>query len=60
MNLKKLIETRNAKLEEMKTILEKVETETRAMTPEEQERFDALETEVKSMKSTIAILAGSY
>lgn len=53
MNLKKLIETRNAKLEEMQALLEKAETETRAMTPEEQERFDALEGEVKSLKNTI-------
>lgn len=54
MNLKKLIETRNAKMDEMKDILKKAETETRAMTPEEQERFDALEAEIKSLKSTIA------
>lgn len=54
MNLKKLIETRNAKMDEMKDILKKAEAETRAMTPEEQERFDALEAEIKSLKSTIA------
>lgn len=53
MNLKKLIEKRNDKMAEMKDILEKAEAETRAMTTEEQERFDALEKEIKSLKSTI-------
>ncbi len=51
--MKKLIETRNQKLSEMDTLLNKAKEENRAFTPEEKERFDTLEAEVKALKETI-------
>lgn len=51
--MKKLIETRNQKLSEMDALLEAAQNEGRAFTPEEKEKFDALEAEVKALKETI-------
>ena len=53
MNLKALIEMRNAKLAEMKAITAKAVEETRAITTEEDEQFKALEAEVRDLDSTI-------
>lgn len=53
MNLKALIELRNAKLDEMKTMTAKAVEETRAMTEEEDGAFKALEAEVRSLDAMI-------
>ena len=53
MNLKALIELRNAKLDEMKTMTAKAVEETRAMTDEEDGAFKALEAEVRSLDAMI-------
>lgn len=53
MNLKALIEKRNAKLAEMQAITAKAVEETRAITVEEDEKFKALEAEVRDLDSTI-------
>ena len=55
--MKKLIETRNQKLQEMDSLLEKVKAENRAFTEDEQKRFDELEGEVRSLNATIAAQA---
>lgn len=58
MNFKKLIEQRNAKLEEMKKLVEAAETETRSLNEEENTKFAELEKEVRSLDATInAIMA---
>lgn len=49
MNLKALIELRNAKLDEMKSMTAKAVEETRAMTEEEDGAFKSLEAEVRSL-----------
>ena len=51
--LKALIEKRNAKVKEMQDLLAKVKTENRAMNDEEENTFDQLEKEIKSMDKTI-------
>lgn len=53
MNFKKLIEQRNAKLEEMKNLVGAAETETRALTEEESTKFANLEKEIRSLDTTI-------
>ena len=53
MNLKALIELRNAKLEEMKSMTKTAVDETRAMTDEEDGAFKALEAEVRSLDAMI-------
>lgn len=53
MNLKALIELRNAKLEEMKSMTKTAVDETRAMTEEEDGAFKALEAEVRSLDAMI-------
>ena len=53
MNLKALIELRNAKLEEMKSMTNAAVDETRAMTEEEDGAFKALEAEVRSLDAMI-------
>lgn len=53
MNLKALIELRNAKLDEMKSMTAKAVEETRAMTEEEDGAFKALEAEVRSLDAMI-------
>lgn len=55
--MKKLIETRNQKLQEMDSLLEKAKTENRAFTEDEQKRFDELEGEVRGLNATIAAQA---
>lgn len=55
MNLKELIEKKNAKIEEMESILSKMGTEQRAeMSEEEKGAFDKLETEVRALEETIS------
>ena len=53
MNLKALIEQRNAKLDEMKSMTAKAVEETRAMTDEEDAAFKALEAEIRDLDSVI-------
>lgn len=54
MNLKELLEKKNAKIEEMNAILTKMETENRSeMAEDEKAAFDKLETEVRSLEETI-------
>ena len=53
MNIKKLKESRQAKIAEMDTLLKTVEIETRAFTNEEDEKFIALEEEVRALDKTI-------
>lgn len=53
MNLKALIELRNAKLDEMKTMTAKAVEETRAMTDEEDGAFKAFDAEVRSLDAMI-------
>lgn len=51
--IKKLIETRNQKLEEMDDLLKKAADENRAFTEEEKAQFDALEEAAKKLLETI-------
>lgn len=53
MNLKALIEKRNAKIVEMQGLVNAAETETRALTQEESTKFTTLETEVRELDATI-------
>lgn len=53
MNLKALVEQRNAKLDEMKSMTAKAVEETRAMTDEEDAAFKALEAEIRDLDSVI-------
>lgn len=53
MNIKKLIELRNAKKAEMEGLLGKAVTEERAMDETEKAKFDALEAEIRSLDGTI-------
>lgn len=52
--LKALVEQRSAKLAEMKTVLSKAETETRALTTDEQKEFDTLEQQANDLTATIS------
>lgn len=54
MNFKKLIEKRAELKEKMQKILEKAETEERAVTPEESEEFDKAEAEIRAIDETLA------
>ena len=55
MNLKALIEQKNAKIEEMNGILSKMDTENRsAMSEDEKTVFDNLETEIRSLEDSIS------
>lgn len=54
MNLKKYTEMMNAKKEEMRALVSAAEAENRAMTKEEQERFDALKNDAKDLEATIS------
>ncbi len=57
MHLKKLIEQKNTKIEEMNAILAKMETENRAeMSEQEKTDFDKLETEIRALDETITRL----
>ena len=51
--LKKLLEKRNKKVEELQSIVDKAKEETRAMTKEEKDKFDTLEQEIKDLDATI-------
>lgn len=51
--LKALIEKRNAKIEEMQGLIKVAETETRAFTTEESQKWDALGQEVRDLDTTI-------
>ena len=53
MNLKALIEKRNAKIEELEDLSNKVSTEERAFTEDENKLFASLEEEVKALTDTI-------
>jgi HK97 family phage major capsid protein len=53
MRLKELTEKRNAIVEEMKAITGKATTENRAVTPEEDAKFDELDKELRSLDATI-------
>lgn len=53
MRIKKLLEARAKKLEELKQIQEAASTEERAYTSEEQEKFAALEKEINDIDYTI-------
>ncbi len=52
--MKKLMEQRAAKHKAMTDLLNKVKTENRAFTPEEQTQFDTLEKEINALDTTIA------
>lgn len=53
MNLKKLLELREVKQKEMKALLDKANTEERALNTEERASFEALETEIRDLDATI-------
>lgn len=53
-DLKKLNELKVSKQNEMSALVDKVKNEERAMTPEENELFDQLESEIKAVDDTIA------
>lgn len=53
MNLKALIEKRNALVEEINKVFETAEAETRALTSEEQEMFTSKTQELKDLDNTI-------
>lgn len=56
MNLKALIEKRNALVEEINKVFETAEAETRALTAEEQEAFTAKTQELKDIDATIKMV----
>ena len=58
-NLKTMIELRNEKLEELNKLTETAQLEKRAFTEEENNNFDALEAEIKSLDATIEKLERS-
>lgn len=53
MNLKKLMELREVKQNEMKALLAKANTEERALNTEERASFDALEAEIRDIDASI-------
>lgn len=53
MELKKLLELRKKKQEEMKALLDAAGSEERALRQEEREKFDALEAEIRELDETI-------
>lgn len=56
MNLKALIEKRNALVEEINKVFETAETETRALTSEEQDLFKSKTQELKDLDATIQMV----
>lgn len=60
MELKEFIEKRNAKVEEMKKIFDKVKEEVRAFSEEEKKEYDKLEKEIRDLDSTIETLKKEY
>lgn len=55
-NLKAFYEQRNQKISEMNRLLEKVKTETRAFTVEEEREYNNLKSEIESMDRTVEAL----
>lgn len=55
MNEKELIENRNAKVEEMESIVNLAKAENRVITDEEKAKFENLEKEVASIDNTLAM-----
>lgn len=53
MNLKALIEKRNAKIGELEKLTEKVSAETRAFSEDEQKLFNTLKSEIEALTETI-------
>lgn len=53
MNLKKLIEKRNALVDKLNEIVKKAEEETRAMTEDENKEFDQITAEIRALDETI-------
>lgn len=53
MNLKKLIEKRNALVDKLNEIVKKAEDETRAMNDDENKEFDQVTTEIRALDATI-------
>lgn len=54
MNLKELYELRNAKLDEMKAIVDAADAETRSLSEDDSAKFSTLEAEVRKIDETIA------
>lgn len=54
INIKKLIEKRAELKAKMQSIIDKAETEERAVTPEESAEFDSAEAEIRAIDDTIA------
>lgn len=59
MNLKKLIEKRNALVDKLNEIVKKAEEETRAMTEEENKEFDQVTAEIRDLDATIKKIRAS-
>lgn len=53
MNLKKLLETRQAKVNELDEMFKLIEQESRAFDEEEQKKFDALKAEIENIDKTL-------
>lgn len=53
VNLKALIEQKNAKIDRLDALLKKAEEETRALNPEEKAEFERVEGEVRDLEDTI-------
>lgn len=53
MNLKKLIEKRNALVDKLNEIVKKAEDETRAMNDDENKEFDQATAEIRALDATI-------
>ena len=53
MKLKELMELRTAKQQEMKDIIERANTEKRALNEEEQEKFNGIEQQIRDIDATI-------
>lgn len=51
--MKELLEKRNSLLDEMEQIMNKAKTETRALTEEEEKRYDEIEKEINDLDKTI-------
>lgn len=56
MNLKKYLEMRTKKQAEMKAIIDKANTEERALNVEEQKSFEKLEAEIRDLDATITAM----
>lgn len=59
MNLKKLIEKRNALVDKLNEIVKKAEEETRAMTEDENKEFDQITAEIRDLDATIKKIRAS-